>query len=128
VYFADQERFRTGEEPYERAVRRQVDAADPIQGAVDALFVGPTADESATGLVFVPSGATGASVEVTDGIARVQLEGGCSSGGSTLTIATSLVPTVQQFDGVTAVKILDPQGATGEPDGEEDSIPECLNP
>ncbi|MGQ0824492.1 MAG: GerMN domain-containing protein [Actinomycetota bacterium] len=128
VYFVNDARFETGEEPYVDGVTREVSATDPIQGALDALFDGP--DPAETGLSFVASEATGAElVEIDDsGIARVQLRGGCGSGGSTLTIANELVPTLREFPEVTAVKILDTDGATETPDGPNDSIPICLEP
>jgi spore germination protein GerM len=127
VYFVNDARWEIGEEPYVDAVTREVSADDPQQGALDALFAGPTARES--GLSFVASKATGARLlEVTDGVARVELVGDCSSGGSTLTIATEIGPTLKQFDEITSVKIFDPQHETETPDGPDDSIPLCLEP
>lgn len=129
IYLIDQEAFNVGTAPYEVALERNVPTEDPMKGALDALFAGPTVDESNEGIIFVGSGATGVSeVTVEDGIARVHLEGGCSSGGSTLTVASEIIPTVMQFDGVEAVKIYDPDGTTEDPDGPGDSIPECLEP
>lgn len=129
VYLIDQEAFNVGSEPYEVAVERQVPREDPMKGALDALFGGPTVDEADRGIVHVGSGATGVrKVTVGAGIARVYLEGGCSSGGSTLTVAAEIFPTLHQFDGVDAVKIYEPGGTTEEPDGTTDSIPVCLEP
>ena len=129
VYLVDQTAFNEGRAPYVVAVTREVPADDAIQGAVDALFEGPTADEGDEALTLVASGATGAAVvSVVDGVATVQLEGGCSSGGSTLTIAAQLIPTLQQFDEVDVVKVLDPDGSTIDPDSDQDSTPECLEP
>lgn len=54
-----------------------------------------TIDEASEGIIHVGSGATGVSkVTVDAGVARVYLEGGCSSGGSTLTVASEILPTV----------------------------------
>lgn len=129
VFLVDQEAFNIGEAPYVVAVEREVPADDPIQGAVDALFEGPTAEEGDEAITLVTSGASGATVvSVEDGVATVQLEGGCASGGSTLTIAAQLIPTLQQFDEVDVVKVLDPDGATIDPDSDQDSTPECLEP
>ena len=129
VWFVDQDAFNEGRAPYVVAVTREVAEDQPHQGAVDALFDGPTGTEGDEALTFVPSGATGASVEsVKGGIAVVQLQGGCASGGSTLTVADQLFPTLQQFDDVDIVKILDPDGTTAAPDNDLDSIPECLEP
>ena len=129
IYLIDQEAFNVGTAPYEVALERNVPTEDPMKGALDALFAGPTVDESNEGIIHVGSGATGVSeVTLADGIARVHLEGGCSSGGSTLTVASEIIPTLMQFEGVEAVKIYDPEGTTEDPDGPGDSIPECLEP
>lgn len=129
VFLVDQTAFNEGRAPYVVAVEREVPADDPVQGAVDALFEGPTAEEGDEAITFVASGASGATVvSVEDGVATVQLEGGCSSGGSTLTIAAQLIPTLQQFDDVDVVKVLDPEGTTIDPDSDQDSTPECLEP
>lgn len=129
VYLIDQEAFNVGREPYGVAVRRQVPREDPMKGALDALFDGPTTGEASRGIDHVGSGATGVSkVTVDAGVARVYLEGGCNSGGSTLTIASEIFPTLMKFEGVDAVKIYDPEGTTEEPDGSRDSIPTCLEP
>jgi hypothetical protein len=129
VYFLNEPNFNVGTEPYVTPVEREVDAADAERGALDALFVGPTAAEQDEGLRFVASEATGfADLEIADDIARVRLTGGCSSGGSTFTVANEIVPTLKQFSEVGFVKILDPDGNTEEPEGQSDSIPECLEP
>lgn len=127
IYLVDSDAFAEGTEPYVVAVPRDVDAEDPIAGAVDALFDGPDADDE--GLELVASDATGADVlSVEDGVARVQLVGGCDSGGSTMTIAQQLLPTLQQFDEVDVVKLLDPDGTTADEASDMDSTPECLEP
>ena len=72
VYLVDQEAFNVGTAPYVVALERQVPAEDPITGALDALFAGPTTDEANDGIILVASGATGVSeVTLEDGIARV---------------------------------------------------------
>ncbi|WP_439657916.1 hypothetical protein ACSHWB_36780 [Lentzea sp. HUAS TT2] len=63
-----------------------------------------------------------------DGIARVRLTGGCSSHGSTFSVADEIMPTLKQFSSVRWGKIYDPQGDTERPTGQTDSIPECLEP
>jgi len=56
-------------------------------GAMQRLFAGPTQAELDRGLKFVSSGATGFKIlGIRDGVARVQLLGKISSGGSTFTI------------------------------------------
>ena len=72
------------------------------------LFAGPTQAELARGLKFVSSGATGFKIlGIRDGVARVQLLGKVSSGGSTFTIASEIMPTLKQFGSVRWVKIYD---------------------
>ena len=131
VYFVDEAAFAAGTEPYVVAVPRTItgdsDLEALIQGALEALYAGPSASE--TGLVAATSGTTGvADVRVEDGVARITLAGPCSSGGSTLTIANLIFPTVHQFEEVMDVKIYDEAGQTAEPTGPGDSMPACLEP
>ena len=129
VFFVDQPAFEEGVPPFTVAVKRRVAGANVAQGALDALFDGPTAGESRDGLRLVASGAAGVSdVRIEEGVAHVQLAGGCSSGGSTLTVAEEITRTMLQFAEVRAVKIYDPQGNTESPDSPGDSIPVCLEP
>ncbi len=129
VFFTDQRAFNEAVPPYTSPVRRSVAASNPERGAIDALFAGPTASEQARGLRFVASGATGvSSLRIASGVARVRLAGGCTSGGSTLTITEELVRTLLQFPQVHTVKIYDPEGRTETPAGPVDSIPFCLEP
>ena len=98
-------------------------------GAMQRLFAGPTQAELARGLRFVSSGATGFKVVgISDGVARVQLLGKVSSGGSTFTIASEIMPTLKQFPSVHWVKIYDQNGRTERPLGHSDSIPFSLEP
>jgi hypothetical protein len=129
VHFLDLDRFQTGVPPYTRAVTRPVVPPATARGALQRLFAGPTQEEIAQRLRFVDSDATGfANLSIVDGIARVRLTGGCSSHGSTFTIADEIFPTLKQFSSVRWVKIYDPQGRTERPTGQSDSIPECLEP
>lgn len=129
VYFLNEPNFVAGTEPYVTPVEREVEAPAVAQGALEALFAGPAPEEEADGLRLETSEATGfADLEIADGIARVRLTGGCSSGGSTFTVAQEIVPTLKQFPSVQYVKILDPDGTTEEPEGPTDSIPFCLEP
>jgi hypothetical protein len=98
-------------------------------GAMQRLFAGPTQAELARGLKFVSSGATGFKIlSIRDGVARVQLLGKVSSGGSTFTIASEIMPTLKQFRSVHWVKIYDQKGHTERPFGHSDSIPFSLEP
>jgi hypothetical protein len=130
VRFLDQPRFNAGTPPFTRSVNRRVPAAAPATAVLHHLFAGPTSAERARGLRTVRSGATSFTrLRISDSkVARVQLTGGCSSGGSTFTIANLIQPTLKQFPNVRWVKIYDPQGRTEHPTGRRDSIPECLEP
>jgi hypothetical protein len=128
-YFLNTHRFATGQAPYTTAVYRPVTGPATAFGAMQRLFAGPTQAELARGLKFVSSGATGFKIlSIRDGVARVQLLGKISSGGSTFTIANEIMPTLKQFRSVHWVKIYDPSGHTERPFGHSDSIPFSLEP
>lgn len=129
VWLLDQQRFAVGTEPYFRPVWRHVLAAVPATSLMHRLYAGPTPAEAAAGLRLLLSGSTGFSgLSVSDGVARVRLAGGCRSGGSTVTVAGSILPTLRQLPEVDHVKVYDPAGRTERPTGNVDSIPECLEP
>ena len=129
VYFENLPRFSTGTRPYVTAVLRPVLPGAPAVGVMDRLFAGPTSAEYASGLRLQPSRATGfTGLSIADLVARVRLTGGCSSGGSTFSIADQSYPTLKQFATVDFVKIYDPAGQTERPSGPNDSIPFCLEP
>jgi hypothetical protein len=112
-----------------KAVTRPVIAASPAVGVLQRLFAGPTVAETATGLRFISSDATGfKQLTIRDRVARVHLTGGCNRHGSTVTIADEIVPALKQFGSVRWVKIYDPAGHTKRPNGHSDSIPACLQP
>jgi hypothetical protein len=93
------------------------------------LFAGPVQGELACGLRFVSSGAAGfKNLTIRDGVARVQLTGRISSGGSAFTIANEIMPTLKQFPSARWVKIYDQNGHTERPSGHSDSIPFSLEP
>jgi len=101
----------------------------PARGVLDRLFAGPLSGERADGLRLLRSRATGVTgPDISDGVARVRLTGGCSSGGSTVTVAGEIMPSLRQFPTVDWIKIYDPQGRTETPTGHSDSIPACLEP
>lgn len=129
VWLFNQKRFLAATEPYFTPVSRLVPAASPGAGVMDRIFAGPTASEYAAGLRFLPSAATGwTNLRIASKVARVQLTGGCSSGGSTVSIAGEIMPSLRQFSTVDWVKIYDTTGHTERPSGLSDSIPECLEP
>ena len=128
-YFMNTHRIATGHAPYTEAVYRSVIPPATVSGALQRLFAGPTQAELARGLKFVSSGATGFKIlSIRDGVARVQLTGKLSSGGSTFTIANEIMPTLKQFGSVHWVKIYDQSGHTERPFGHSDSIPFSLEP
>ena len=129
VYFFNERRFLANTEPFFTPVLRPVRPSTPAVGVLDRLFAGPTAAERARGLRLLRSQSTGwTRLRIHDGIARVQLTGGCSSGGSTVTVAGEIMPTLRQLWRVDHVKIYDPSGTTLTPWGHTDSQPECLEP
>ena len=65
---------------------------------------------------------------MTDGVARVYLKGQCNSQGATYTIGNILNVNLKQFSNIQFVKIYDQNGNTEVPDGNQDSIPACLEP
>jgi hypothetical protein len=128
-YFLNTHRFTAGRGPLTEAVYRPVIPPATAFGALQRLFAGPTQAEQARGLKFVSSGATGFKIlSIRDGVARVQLTGKISSGGSTFTIANEIMPTLKQLRSVHWVKIYDRNGHTERPFGHSDSIPFSLEP
>lgn len=129
AYLFDEKAFVANREPFFRPVARPVPATRPLVGALDRVFAGPLLGERAHGLRLLRSHATGfAGLRVDHGIARVRLTGGCSSDGSTVTVAGEIIPTLKQFASVDWVKIYGPGGHTEQPTGPSDSIPTCLEP
>jgi hypothetical protein len=110
-------------------VLRPVPSASPASGVLHSLFAGALPSERANGLRLVRSKAWGFDhLSIAGGIARLRLTRGCSSGGSTTTVAGEIVPTLKQFPSVDWVKIYGPGGHTESPTGPSDSIPACLEP
>lgn len=129
VWFFHEQRFVDNQEPFFVPRSRPVRVHAPATGVMDRLFAGPLPREKTNGLRLLRSRATSfADLSIESGVARVRLVGGCSSGGSTVTIAGSIMPTLRQFPSADWVKIYDPAGGTASPSGSSDSIPDCLNP
>ena len=129
VYLFDEKRYLANKEPFFTPRWRPVRPHTPATGVMDRLFAGPLKAERATGLRLLRSRATGfADLAVDDGVARVRLTGRCSSGGSTVTVAGEIMPTLRRLGPVDRVKIYDPDGDTERSKGRTDSIPECLEP
>jgi hypothetical protein len=129
VYFFNQRRYAANTAPFVTRVVRPVPPGTPATGMMDRLFAGPTATEFAAGLRLLQSQATGFSGLVVNGeVARIRLTGGCASGGSTVSIADEIFPTLKQLPNVKYVKVSDPSGQTETPTGLSDSRPLCLEP
>jgi hypothetical protein len=129
VFFFNRDNFLNNVDPFFSSRLRPVRPNSPATGVMDRLFAGPLGGEKADGLQLLRSHATGfADLVIADGVARVRLTGGCNSDGSTVTIAGEIMPTLRQFASVDWVKIFDPAGNTGNPTGNTDSIPACLEP
>ena len=129
VYFLNRPRYLANQPPFFTSVQRPVQPLSPARGVMDRLFAGPLPGEQANGLRLVLSQASDfADLAISGGVARVRLTGGCDSGGSTVTIAGEIKPTLRQFSTVDWVKIYDEAGTTQTPSGNSDSIPSCLEP
>lgn len=129
VWFFHRDRYADNREPFFVPVLRSVPPGSPATGVMDRLFAGPLPREQARGLRLLRSRATGyADLAITGGVARLRLTGGCSSGGSTVSIAGEILPSLHQFDSVDRVVLRDPAGTTLGADGPGDSTPECLEP
>jgi len=121
--------YTAGRQPEIVTADRAITPSRVAQGALEAIFAGPTAPERARGLGTVRSGATGATLlRIAGGVAHVRLRGGCASNSATFTVATLIMPTLKRLPSIDHVKIYDPSGRTESPTGSRDSIPECLEP
>jgi hypothetical protein len=129
IFFLHRANYTAGRQPELVTALRAIAPARVGQGALNAIFAGPTAAERARGLATVRSGATGATlVRIRDGVAHVRLQGNPASHGATTTVATLIMPTLKQFPSVDHVKLYDPSGHTQHPGGHRDSIPAALEP
>ncbi len=129
VWFFHRDRFVDNREPFFVPVRRLVRPGTPATGLMDRLFAGPLPGERARGLRLLRSGATGYDdLTVSGGTADLRLTGRCSSGGSTVTIAGEILPTLKQLATVDRVVLRDAAGGTLDPGGVGDSTPACLEP
>jgi hypothetical protein len=129
LWVFDLDNFVANTPPFFVPRMRPVIPTTPATGLLDRLFAGATPPELTNGLRVLRSEANGFTIRsISDGIARVRLTGGCSSGGSTVTIAGEIMPTLRQLSNVDWVKIYNPAGHTERPFGHRDSIPACLEP
>lgn len=129
VWFFNERNYADNVAPFFSPRPRPVRPGSPAVGVMDRLFAGPLPAERRDGLRLLRSRASGfADLGIADGVARVRLTGGCSSGGSTVTVAGEIMPTLRQFPSVDVVKIFDPAGRTGNPTDRVDSMPACLEP
>jgi hypothetical protein len=61
-----------------------------------------------------------------DAIVRIRLVGACYLVARPTTIGEELIETLSDLPRVDWVKVYDPSGATSEPSGASDSLPDCL--
>ena len=129
VYFTSTRPSASRAAPFSEAVKRQIPGSiNPIDGALGAYFMGPTAQEQASGLIGVYNGFTGyRRAELENGVLDVYLGGNCQSNGTSYTIAQPLTQMLKQMPGVQAVKIYDEYDHTRNPLGVADSWPVCLD-
>lgn len=130
VFFVDKKRFNAGTPPYEVAGQRWAPSNNVPGTILNEYFKGPGYTEKYTyGWIALYNGVTGYSkLEIKDGIARAYLTGQCNSQGAAYTIADLLKLNLKQFSYIQYVKIYDQNGTTQDPDGQNDSIPACLEP
>lgn len=129
VWFVHRDHVVDGQEPFFVPVPRLVRPGTPATGVMDRLFAGPLPSERARGLRLLRSGATGYDdLSVVGGVADLRLTGRCRSGGSTVTVAGEVLPSLEQLASVDRVVLRDASGATLDPDGPGDSTPACLEP
>lgn len=129
VWFLNQKRYLANKLPFFTPVIRPVRSDARAVGLMDRIFAGPLPAEHRAGLRLLRSRASGwTDLTIARRVARVQLVGGCSSGGSTVTVAGEIMPTLRQLKAVDWIKIYDPEGTTLTPRGHVDSVPECLEP
>ena len=96
------------------------------QIALERLYEGP--DKGEKGLRFLSCGSTMAKLRsLEDGVAKVQLEGGCQGCG-TLSIYDLIVPTLKSFPKIETVQLYDANGKSQVDDAKMDSRPACLEP
>ncbi len=96
------------------------------QIAVNTLYKGPLESESTLSLPTCQT--TGATVQsVENGVAKVQLQGGCGGCGS-IGIYDVLVPTLKAFEEISVVQIFDPRGNSQIDEPKQDARPGCLEP
>lgn len=89
---------------------RQVSDRETERTAVEALLAGPSADEGTAGLTTrIPSGTRLADLEVTGGVATVDLTGAFGDPADAVRASrlAQVVFTLTQFPTVTAVRVLD---------------------
>ena len=107
---------------------RSISSTNREQASLDVLYQGPQQNTAEKNLSLLTCESTGATImSLENGLARVQLQGGCSACGS-MSIYDSIVATLTQFPSITTVHVLDPQGKTQADSDTTHARPACLNP
>jgi len=129
VYFMDENRFVAATEPYEVAVTRTTASENLPLAVLEAYFTGPTPQEYDQGLRLLSSGFTHVrDLTIENNIARVYLGGTCSNNGAAYSVANLIIKNLEQFPGISAVKIYDENNDNLDPDSPNSSLPYCLEP
>ena len=129
VFFMDENRFVAATDPYEVAVTRTTASEDLPLAVLQAYFAGPTQEEFDRGLRLLSSGFTHVrELSIQDGIARVYLGGTCANNGAAYSVANLVMKNLEQFPGISAVKIYDENDENLDPDSPNSSLPYCLEP
>ena len=110
------------------SLSRSISTSNIEQKALDVLYQGPNQSSEEKNLSLLTCESTGANIlSIENGLARVQLQGGCSACGS-MSIYDSIVATLTQFPSIKTVHVLDPQGKTQADSNTTHARPACLNP
>lgn len=125
VYFTNQKNFQTGQGEFLEGVAREFTNQESAQAAIDQIYKGPSDAEK--GLVLTHCGSTGATlVSVNDGLAFVQLAGGCFGCG-THSIYDSLRATLVEWPDISDVVLFGPNESINR-EFEAGKRPLCLEP
>jgi murein DD-endopeptidase MepM/ murein hydrolase activator NlpD len=129
VYFADRFKLANNTPPFDVAGQRwEKSSANLPLAALGEYFKGPGDTERLYGYIAIYNGFTGVSrLDITNGVAKVYLNGSCQASASNFTIANLSNDNLKQFPQIQFVKLYDSLGQTQTPDGSSDSQPSCLS-
>ena len=130
LYFTESNHLAKGTQPYEVGITRYISSGiDPVEGVLNAYFLGLSDAERSQGLTVVLNGFTGyRRFKISNGLIHVYLNGSCQSNGTSYSIAQPLIANLKQFPEITYVKLYDQNGVTRDPVSHSNSAPICLDP